>query len=239
MRSIRGVQCALSIGLTAAFLQGCGYAAGVGDWAKGITSAWAGEAEDTGALGRILTSAEETPGSQGLLYVATAEAEIAAQATSLAVARIDQPSVLESQMGELIYALDPSAAPDWGAKSTGLVPGWEGLGYGALRASEEMVDELEQLAARGGPVGAAADDALICTTNALERGRRAMALAQEILAGSSMAEVEALLPQIERLTKAMNAGLDQDGDDEIGIAPDECGLLAIEQIMSAARFETA
>ena len=239
MTLIRRTQCILSIGLLTGLLQGCGYGTGLGDWAGGLTSAWAGEEDASGALRRILTSAEETPGHQGLLYVATVEAEIAANAATRAVARIERPSTVESEMGELIYALAPAAAPDWKVKGSGLVPGWEGLGYGALRATEEMAAALERLADGDGPVGAAAAAALICTTNALERGRRALALAEEILEPSAAAEREAVLPQIERLTKAMNAGLDQDDDDEIEVREGECGLLNVERIMSAARFESS
>ena len=237
MTPFRKLQGALVIGAIAGLLQACGYASGIGDWASGFTNAWSGEGDEAGALGRILTSAEDTPGSQGLLYVATAESEIAAQATSLAVARIDRPGVVQSQMGELIYALEPAAAPAWEAKSTGLVPGWEGLGYGALRASEEMAAALEQLAARQGPVGQVAADARICTSNALGWGRRALSLAEDLMDDATLAESEAVLPQIERLTRAMNAGLDQDGDDEIEIGEGECGLLSVEEILSPARFE--
>lgn len=218
----------ITAGVSALWLAGCGLGEGVGSWrdAFGLVTD-----DEFTTLETVLVSAEDTPGSQSLLYTAMVEAEAANQSASRAVASGDEPAALASAIGEVIYAIEPEAAPEWDTKTAGLVPGWSGRGYGLIEASGRIADGLRRVQAEGGPAGEAAAAALVCVENTTGSARDALALAQSILAGVDGEEQAALLPQLERLTRAQLAGVDADGDGEIALEAGECGLQQAESVL--------
>lgn len=202
-------------------LAGCGLGEAVGSWrdaAFGLVTD-----DEFGTLEHILDSAEDTPGKQGLLYTAMVDAEAASQSASRAVVFSDQPAVAASALGNVVYAIEPAAAPDWDTMASGLVPGWNGTGYGLIRASEEMTAILRGLDANEDGT-ASAGDASICVQNTSERAREASSLAQSILVDVEALDRATLLPQLERLARGLLSGLDTDGDGEVEVAEGECGL---------------
>jgi hypothetical protein len=202
-------------------LAGCGLGEGIGSWrdaAVGLVTE-----DEFASMEHILESAEDTPGKQGLLYTATVDAEAASQSASRAVVFSDQPAVAASALGNVVYAIEPVAAPDWDTMASGLVPGWNGTGYGLIRASEEMAAILRGPGGNQGDA-AAVDAALICVENTSAWAREASALAQSILVDVEAEDRATLLPQLERLARGLLNGLDANGNGEIEVAEGECGL---------------
>ena len=215
-------------------LVGCGLGEGIGSW-RDATFGLVAE-DEFSALERVLESAEGTPGNQSLLYVAMVEAEAEAQSASRAVANRESPEVLATALGEVIYAIRPDAAPDWGAKAAGLVPGWGGHGYGLIRAGEEMLEALEAAAGRS-ESAEAARAAAVCVDHTLELAGRTLSLAQSLLAGLPEDEEEALLPQLERLAGAQLKGLDANGDGEIAMDSEECALQQASEVLRPLGYD--
>lgn len=206
-------------------LQGCGLGDEIGSWrdaAYGLVTedAWS-------PLEEVLETAEDTPGNQGLLYVAIKDAEVAAQSATRAVAAGSDGAAIDA-IGEVVYALAPEAAPGWDVKGSGLIPGWTGTGYGLVRSGEEMQAALR---AAAGEDGAAIGDATTCVENTTARARETLDLAQSLLDDTAAARRAADLPQLERLARGLLAGLDVDGDGTVAIREGECGLTAAERIL--------
>lgn len=176
-----------------------------------------------GALPQVLFSAPDTPARQGLLYTAMVDAEVAAQYAGRALAAED-PTLVRNALGELLYALDPGAAPDWEAKATGIVRGWAGTGYGLRRAAAGMADQIRAAAAAGDALPALADYALPaarCADNALERAERLVLLSRETVATGGL-QSEARLRQIQDLATQLNQGAG--GAVDGAVADAACGL---------------
>lgn len=176
-----------------------------------------------GPLPEVLWSAPETPAKQSLLYTAMVDAEVAAQYAGRARAAED-PALARTALGEMLFALDPDAAPDWAAKASGIVRGWAGTGYGLRRAAAGMADEIRAAAAADDarPVLAqAALPAARCADNALEWSERIVRLSREAVATPALG-ADPLLQQIEELATQLNQG----SLDPVGAAPadPECGL---------------
>jgi hypothetical protein len=98
--------------------------------------------EYEGELPEVLFSAYETPAKQGFLYTSMHTSEVAAQYVDRALARLDEPGELEEAIAEVVYALEPAAAPEVAAGNPGIVPGWAAHGYGLRRALRNMIEEI-------------------------------------------------------------------------------------------------
>ena len=160
-----------------------------------------------GELPQVLFSAADTPAKQGLLYTAMVDAEVASQYAGRALAA-EEPTLVRSALGEVLYAIDPEAAPDWEAKSIGIVRGWAGTGYGLRRAAAGMADEIRAAAAAGDASAALADygpPAARCADNALERADRLILLSREAGAATAL-ETRSLLQEIQDLATELNQG---------------------------------
>lgn len=175
-----------------------------------------------GALPRVLWSAPETPAKQGLLYTSMAEAEVAAQYSSFAAAAQD-PSDVRSSLGEVLYAVDPEEAPPWGAKSTGIVSGWAGGGYGVLRAAGEMATDIRDASASDGSATLAevGPQAAGCADNTVRRADQIVSLSQEAL--EAPAGQPGLLEQIQQIAQQLHQGADGGTDSAT------CGLQQIKR----------
>ncbi len=175
-----------------------------------------------GELPRVLYSAEATPAKQGLLYTSMFESEVAAQYAGQATAA-EVPSDVRSALGEVLYAIDPDAAPSWGAKSTGIVSGWAGAGYGARRATTEMASAIRNAVASDGSAALKqhGPEAATCADNTLRRADQVATLSQQALAGP--AEEPALLQQIHEVARQLLRGSDAGAD------PATCGLEAVRR----------
>ena len=175
-----------------------------------------------GPLPEVLWSADDTPAYQPLLYTAMAEAEVAAQYAGRALAAED-PARARGALGEVLYAIEPGAAPAWDAKSAGIVRGWAGKGYGLRRAAAEMAGRIRAAAGGEGAAGFAdgALPAARCADNTLERADRIVLLSREAF-GAAANRSQALLQQIQAVANQLNQGAAASADPDV-VDP-ECGL---------------
>ncbi len=157
-----------------------------------------------GELPLVLFSAPETPAKQGLLYTAMFESEVATQYSGLAAAA-DTPGDVRSALGEVLYAVDPAEAPDWGGKSAGLVSGWAGGGYGVRRSAGEMATAIRDASASGSPaLKDAAPQAAACADNTLSRADQIATLSRQALDAAT--GQPALLEQIHDIARQLHEG---------------------------------
>ena len=168
-------------------------------------------ADGTGVAGldEVLLRADDTPGKQGYLHVAMVEGAVAAQYAGLARAAGDDVGAIKSALGEMVYALDPKRAPDWPAKSAGLVNGWAGRGYGVRRASERAAEKLEQAIASesaSASLREVAPRAKRCLDNTGKRADRLLVLSEQALGAADATQLSGLLPSIESLARELNEG---------------------------------
>ena len=176
-----------------------------------------------GELPAVLFSAVDTPDKQGLLYTAMVEAEVAAQYAGRALAAED-PTLMRSALGEVLFAIDPAAAPAWEAKTSGIVRGWAGTGYGLRRAATGMAGEIRAAAAEDDASAALAEygpPAARCADNALERADQLVLLSREALDGAAI-QSQPLLRQIQELADRLSHGAG--GPVEVAAGDLECGL---------------
>jgi hypothetical protein len=168
-----------------------------------------------GELPRVLYSDADVPDKQGLLYTSMFESEVAAQYSGLA-ATAERPSEAESQLEEVLYAIDPAAAPP--NVSTPTASGWAGAGYGARRATGELATEIRNAVASDGSAALRqyGPEAAGCADNALHRADQVATLGQQALEGA--ASQSDLLQQIHDIARQMLRGSDA------GTDPATCGL---------------
>ena len=184
----------------------------------------------TGSLVRVLEFDSETPAKQGLLYTSMRDAEVAATYSGRALARLDEPGETASALGEVIYAIEPAAAPQWDAKDYGFVPGWGSQGYGLRRVLNRMAAELAA-ATDEGPAAAALGQhvapALRCTENTQGRADRVLSLSRGALAEGGGVASAPTLEQIKETAEALNRGVPAPGESG-------CGLQEVERQLNEA-----
>ena len=176
-----------------------------------------------GELPEVMFSDSRAPDKQGLLYTAMVEAEVAAQYAGRALAA-EEPTLARSALGEVVYAIDPAAAPDWEAKSAGIVSGWAGTGYGLQRAATDMAEQIRDAADEFDASAALKDHGLPaarCADNTAERAGRLLVLSREAL-GATAIQTQALLRQIQDLADQLSQGTG--GAPEGDAADPDCGL---------------
>jgi hypothetical protein len=221
------------LGLT--LLTGCGL--GFGDLYADARSYFSADGSPPGdpRLTRILSSAADTPGHQGFLYVAMVEAQVASQYAGYALAANDLATA-KNAIGDVLYAIDPGAAPSWQARSAGVVQAWAGKGYGLRRAVRNLQSEVRALAAADpsaqGPARVAA-----CTDTMLARADRIVALGQQVLAANEMAGLRPTLEQIDGLARELYYGTATLETDQQ--TPTGCGLQEARLLLQAMVPATA
>jgi hypothetical protein len=166
-----------------------------------------------GELPTVLWSSPDTPDKQGLLYTSMFESGVAAQYSDLAAAAED-PSDVRDALGEVLYAIDPTAAPAGGGKEAGILSSWAGNGYGLRRSAGEMAAAIRDGSAGGSPtLGEIAPEAAACADNTVRRGDQILTLSQQAL---DAAGDQPLLQQIQDLARQLHQGA--------GDSPATCGL---------------
>jgi hypothetical protein len=173
--------------------------------------------EYAGELPEVRFSAADTPAKQGYLYTSMHTAEVAAQYVDRALARQDEPGEPEEAITEVVFALEPAAAPRRTAADPGTVEGWAAHGYGLRRALPNMIDEIAAASQ-----SSAASDALRqygpraagCAENTLQRADQLLALSQRFLAGGA---AEPALRQLDMLSEELNEGAPSPGEGGCGL----------------------
>jgi hypothetical protein len=209
----------------ALLLGGCGWSQDLGDFG------WNSEEPP---LQRVLVSADDTPGNQGLLYTAIREAEAAGQSATRARLGADDPAEARQEVGEVLYAIDPSSAPDWTAMATGIVPGWSGEGYGVLRATRQIREELTAVEGQPDEAGTAARRALVCVENTIRRSERILELGRQAMEGDTVPE--ATLAEMETLAQQLNQG-DIPATGAVAGSESGCGLGGAVRILNGLAID--
>lgn len=159
---------------------------------------------------------EDTPGLQGLLPTAVAEAAIAARHVELANQAGSSLGDVQLHVGHMLHALDPT-----------LVIGGPGLGYGVRLAASSAASHLSMAASdtsASDNVRTHAEHVSVIFANVMGRVDQMIALAQEIQAASSGAAASALVARLTVQCETLVAGRDLNGDERIGWQAGEGGL---------------
>jgi hypothetical protein len=172
-------------------------------------------------IAHVRDAFRDTPDGRGLLPIAIAEAEVAAQHAALAARTPDNLDAMKLHAGHVLHAVDPSA------QSRG-----PGLGYGVKKAAEGVATHVDLAAKAEGATRQMSTHATHIVTsarNTAERADRIIALVAQIQAATSAADAADLVSQLESLAAQLISGEDADADGRVGWEEGEGGLQHVEQ----------
>jgi hypothetical protein len=174
-------------------------------------------------IGHVLNGSDDTPGLQGLLPVAMAEARVAAQHATLATRQPENLAYMKTHSEHVMHALDPSTVPQLMAP---------GQGYGLKKSVTGIATHIA-LAAKeqdASPnIVAHARHVAMSTTNTLARIEQMLALAAQVRAATSAADAAKLVSQLASLGEQLVAGADANGDGRVTFEPGEGGMQHVDQ----------
>lgn len=172
-------------------------------------------------IGHVTTSYVDTPDKSGLLPMAFAEAQIAAQHASLATRTPMDLAAMQLHAGHVLHALDPS-----------IVAMGPGKGYGFRKAAGGVAQHIE-LAAKepsaSGNVKIHATHIAGAARGALARMELAIDIAQKIRDAKDAATASGLLGQLVSICGQLTAGADTNADGRIDWGNGEGGLQQAQQ----------
>jgi len=171
-------------------------------------------------LGHILNGFAETPGGQGLLPTAMAEARIAAQHAALAARDTGDLESMKRHAGHVIHAVDPT-----------VVTSGPGLGYGVKRAAFGIATHVDLAAKSPGASPQVVTHAAHVGTsarNTVQRADQIVAVAKRVQAATTKADAVSLVSQLVALTTELVAGRDADADGKTTPKDGEGGLQLCE-----------
>lgn len=167
-------------------------------------------------IGHVVNGFGDTPGGQGLLPVAFAEARIAITHASLAARAPTNLDAMKLHAGHVINAVDPT-----------IIATGPGLGYGVKKAALGVATHIELAAkAQGASANVIAHAAHVSMSarNTVTRCDQIVALAQKIQAATTAEEAASLLNQLVPLTQQLVSGFDANGDGKVTWEAGEGGL---------------
>ena len=167
-------------------------------------------------IGHVINSFGDTPGQQGLLTAALAEARTAAQHAQLAGRQPGNLDYMKTHAGHVLNALDPT-----------IVAAGPGLQYGLRKAAIGVATHIELAAAAEGAstnVMTHAKHVSISARNTVTRVDLLIAVAQKVQAATSAAQAAALVSEMASLAEQLLAGADANGDGRVTIEVGESGL---------------
>jgi hypothetical protein len=174
-------------------------------------------------IGHVMTTWKDTPGSQGFLPTAIADAKVAATHAGYMQKAPDNLDSLKLHAGHVLNALDPTIE----AKGPG-------SGYGVKKAAAGASQHI-QLAAKseGASKGVETHAAHVTASLAdvTEWTDAAIATAQKIRAATSAAQAAPLVAELVAQTNNISNGLDANKDGSIGWQTGEGGLAQANQHM--------
>jgi len=181
----------------------------------------ANEAPANPHIGHVLNAFAGTPGGQGLLAVALAEAAVAAEHAELAAAAPEDLAAMRTHAGHVVHALEPAEGGRGPGAGFGLAKAAAGIAtHTELAAQHETASEHIRMHAVH----------VVTAANATaERAGRAVALARRIEGAASAADAAPLAAELSQLAAQLLAGVDADGDGRIGWGQGEGGLRQVEQ----------
>jgi hypothetical protein len=174
-------------------------------------------------LGHVMNGFAVTPGGQGLLPTALAEARIAAQHAALAARDTGDLESMKRHAAHVIHAVDPT-----------VVQSGPGLGYGVKRAALGVATHVDLAAKTAGAspqIVMHAGHVATSARNTVQRSDMVVALAKRIQAAKTAAEAVSLVSQLVALTTELTVGRDADADGKTTWKDGEGGLQHCEEHM--------
>ena len=174
-------------------------------------------------IGHVMTSWKDTPGSQGFLPAAIADAKVAATHAGYMQKAPDNLDSIKLHAGHVLNALDPSIE----AKGPG-------SGYGVKRAAAGAAQHIELAAKTEGAskgVQTHAGHVTASLADVTQWTDAAIATAQKIRAATSAAEAAPLVAELVAQTANISNGVDADKNGTIGWQTGEGGLAQANQHM--------
>lgn len=167
-------------------------------------------------IGHVMTSWKDTPGTQGFLPVAVADAKVAATHAGFMQKSPDNLDSVKLHAGHVLNALDPSLE----AKGPG-------SGYGVKKAAAGALQHVQLAAKSEGAskgVQTHAGHVSASLTDVTEWTDQAIATAQKIRGASTAAEATPLVAELIAQTNNIANGIDANKDGSIGWQAGEGGL---------------
>ena len=174
-------------------------------------------------IGHVMTTWKDTPGSQGFLPVAIADAKVAATHAGYMRKSPDNLDSLKLHAGHVLNALDPSIEMKG-----------PGSGYGVKKAVAGASQHVQLAAKTEGAskgVQTHAGHVTASLANVTQWTDAAIATAQKIRAATSAAEAAPLVTELIEQTNNISNGLDADKNGSIGWQTGEGGLAQANQHM--------
>jgi hypothetical protein len=182
-------------------------------------------------IGHVMDSFMNTPGNQGLLPMAMAEAKVAAQHAALGAKAADNLAGMKLHAGHVLNALDPSV------EASG-----PGAGYGVKRAATGVAQHV-QLAAKAADASAGvkthATHVTASANGVVKRCDEMAAVIAKLRAATTPAEAAPLAAQLSTLAAQLTSGVDANGDGTIGWQEAEGGLAQAQTHMELLRKSSA
>jgi hypothetical protein len=167
-------------------------------------------------IGHVMTMWKDTPGSQGFLLAAMADAKVAATHAGYMQKSPDNLDSIKLHAGHVIHALDPSVEPKG-----------PGSGYGVKKAAAGALQHL-QLAAKSEGASKSVLTHTEHVSASLENVGQwtdaALATAQKIRAATSAAAAAPLVTELTQQLTAINSGMDGNKDGKVSWQIGEGGL---------------
>jgi hypothetical protein len=167
-------------------------------------------------IGHVMTNWKETPGTQGFLPVAVADAKVAVTHAGFMQKSPDNLDSIKLHAGHVLNALDPS-----------LEPKGPGSGFGLKRAAAGAMQHIQLAAKSEGAskgVQTHADHVTASLTNVGQWTDQAIATAQKLRAATSASEAAPLIAELIAQLNMISSGIDANKDGSIGWQPGEGGL---------------
>jgi hypothetical protein len=173
-------------------------------------------------IGHVLDSFNGTPMNMGLLPTAMAEAKTAAAHAAFAAKATTLP-MIQTHAGHVINAIDPA-----------IVAQGPGLGYGVKKAALGVAQHagLAGMAPEANAmVKMHAMHVSTAATNVAAMSDDIVAIAQKILASTSLEEAQKLAAEMQTKAEQLTTGVDADGNGQISWNKPEGGLNQAQQHM--------
>jgi hypothetical protein len=172
-------------------------------------------------IGHVVNSFADVPDKKSLLFIAQAEAAVAAQHAALGARASTDLAQMKTHAGHVLNALDPSL------QATG-----PGKGYGLKKAAAGIAMHIDLAAKATGAsqnVIVHANHISTSAKNTSVRVDQAIALCQKIQAATSAADAAALMTQLVSVTSELQPGKDANADGRVGWQEGEGGLQQIDE----------
>ena len=172
-------------------------------------------------IGHVVNSFADVPDKKSLLFIAQAEAGVAAQHAALGARASTNLDQMKLHAGHVLNALDPSL------QATG-----PGKGYGLKKAAAAIAMHIDLAAKATGAsqnVIVHANHISTSAKNTSTRVDQAIALCQKIQAATSAPDAAALMNQLVSVTSQLSRGFDANGDGRVGWQEGEGGLQQAEE----------